>query len=54
MVRKFQNEYMKSPNCPKYERRKILPTDTIGQHFSNFFVRVLGNAMTSYVYFEIS
>ena len=42
---------MKSSHCPKYERKiwKILPWT----EFSNSFVHILGNATTSYFYFEI-
>ena len=53
-VRKFQNEYMKSSLCPKYEWKiwKILPWH-YGAEFFYFFVHILGNATTSYIHSEI-
>ena len=54
-VRKFQNENMESSHGPKYERKKFekFCPEHLGQNFSNFFVHILGNTMTSYFHFEI-
>ena len=43
-VKKFQNEYVNSPHCPKYEWKIIEKFSPIvsGQNFSNFFCSYFG------------
>ena len=54
-VRKFQNEYMESSHCPKYEQKKLKNSALdFRAEFFNFFVHILGNGTISYIHSEIS
>ena len=43
-IRQFQNGFVKSSFLPKYERKSLCSE---GRNFDNFFVRILGEIMTS-------